>query len=183
MNYALSCGKRIDVKSFDVNARERVRTRLRHLLGERNLTGRALGQRLGHGDQWVSNLLNGRFGLKLEELDAVAQAVGTTPSELVKRPDDDVDVLTPSERRVLRALRALPPAVRDHLIILADYLVGVMPDEIELLSIYRSLTPNERQRLDHAAHVLKLSQGVESRVTKPERADPPPPLKRARRPK
>lgn len=151
-------GKNVTVVADDVNARDRVRARLRSLLAAKGMTGRAFGQRLGHGDQWVSNLLSGKFALALEDLDDAARIVGVSPSELVRSMHDESWVVTPSEMRTLRALRALPLVIRDHLMILAEYLMGVTPDEIDLLKQYRQLTDEERERWLHGIELLLLTQ-------------------------
>lgn len=144
----------------DVNARERVRARLRQALADKGLSGRAFGKRLGHGDQWVSNLLNGKFALSLDELDATASIVGRTPSDLVRREEDELWELRPTEMRLVRAVRGLPPALRDHLVTLAEYLIGVVPDEIDFLNAYRLLTPEEQLRVRHGVDVLLATQNV-----------------------
>jgi hypothetical protein len=160
----------------DVNARERVRRAVERRLGELHMTGRAFGKTFsanhgkGHGDQWVSNLLKGRFGLSLEELDEAARALRTTPSDLVRHPDDQSWIIPPHEMRLLRATRTLPPAIRDHMIVLAEYLIGVAPDEVEMLTEYRCLSPEEQQRIRHWTHVLRLSAEPEPRRVVP--ADP-----------
>lgn len=142
----------------DVNARERVRVRLRNFLLDKGISGRAFGKRLGHGDQWVSNLLNGKFSLGLDDLDAAAKIVERTPSDLVRKDEDELWELRPTEMRLVRAVRELPPALRDHLVTLAEYLVGVVPDEIEFLNAYRLLTPEEQVRVRHGVEVLLVTQ-------------------------
>jgi hypothetical protein len=108
-------------------------------------------------------VLTGKAGLSLDKLDDVAHALKMTVSELVRKDGYEPDVLRPSEVRLLRAIRRLPVPIRDHLIILADYLVGVMPDEIDLLTLFRKLRPEFQERLFHAAEVLQLTQTDEAR--------------------
>lgn len=148
-----------DVVSADVKAGARVRARLRRLLGEKQMTNRAFGQRLGHGDQWVSNLLAGRFDLSLADLDDAARAVDALPSDLVRRDDEEAWTLTPSEMRLVRAVRALPMAIRDHLRVMAEYLMGVVPDEIELLTEFRKLGQSDQERVRQSVAFLRLPQG------------------------
>jgi hypothetical protein len=158
--------------SPELDPAERVRLRVLQRLSDLGISKRELGLRMGgKKDAWAHDVLKGAIKFQLKDLDALAKALKMPVAALVKRDDDEAEFLAPSERRLLRAIRALPLAVRDHLIVLADYLVGVMPDEIELLTLYRTLTPEERQRLTHAAHVLRLSQDVEAR--KGRSADPP----------
>jgi transcriptional regulator with XRE-family HTH domain len=141
-----------------------VRHRIRAFLHEKGLTGRAFGKRLGRGDQWVSNLLAGRFALSLDELDEAARALQVTPSELVHREEDGLWELRPTEMRLIRGLRAVPPVIRDHLVTMVEYLMGVAPEEIDLLRAYRQLTPEEQQRVQHGVDVLRLTQSVAPRT-------------------
>lgn len=140
----------------DVKVGARVRSRLRHLLKQRGMTNRAFGKRLGHGDQWVSNLLAGRFTLALDDLDEAARAVGVLPSDLVRRDDEEAMILTPTEGRLIRAIRALPVAIRDHIRILAEYLMGAAPEEIDLLMEYRALSEADQARVKQSVAFLRL---------------------------
>ncbi len=140
------------------DAATRVRQRIARLLEDRGYTQRALAKAVGHGDQWASNLLSGRSLLTWEDLDKVAKFLRVPPSEIV-RVSEDAWELTPTEMRVVRALRMLPPAVRDHLVTLADYLIGATPDEVELLKRVRQLTPAELRRIEHWIDVTLLAQG------------------------
>lgn len=146
------------------NARERVRLSIRRRLSEFGMTGRAFGRAFsandgkGHVDTWVSGLLNGQFGLSLDELDEAARILKTTPSELVRSEYDHAEYLTPSERRVVLAVRKLPPPIRDHFLLLAEYLIGVAPEEIDLLRDFRDLTDDERARVRHWIHVVRIAR-------------------------
>lgn len=139
------------------DAPTRVRQRITRLLEERGLTNRALAKVIGHTDQWVSNLLAGRMLLSLRDLDAIAKALNVPPGEIVRVADEPWE-LSPTEMRVVRALRMLPPAVRDHLMLLADYLIGATPDEVELLKRVRQLTPDQLRRIEHYMDVELLRQ-------------------------
>jgi transcriptional regulator with XRE-family HTH domain len=164
------------------DARTRIRHRIRHLLEQRGQTNRAFAKWLGHGDQWASNLLAGRFPLSLDELDRAAAFLNVPPSDLIRVSEDEGYELSPSERRVVQAMRALPPPVRDHLMLLADYLVGVTPAEVELLATIRKLEVDELQLVMRWADAL--TERARARAAA-DRADPaptlPPPAVRARR--
>src|SRR3990167_7836890 len=140
------------------DAATRVRQRIARLLDDRGHTQRALAKALGHGDQWASNLLSGRSQLTWDDLDKVAKFLNVPPSEIVRVSEDPWE-LTPTEMRTVRALRMLPPLVRDHLVTLADYLIGATPDEVELLKRVRQLTPAELRRIEHWIDVTLLAQG------------------------
>ncbi len=146
--------------SMAPDARTRIRQRIKRLLEQRGQTNRAFAKWLGHGDQWASNLLAGRFALSLDELDRAASFLNVPPSDLVRLSDADGVELSPSERRVVEAMRTLPTPVRDHLMLLADYLVGVTPAEVELLATLRRLGPDELRRVSHWADVQVTGRGT-----------------------
>lgn len=139
------------------DARTRIRQRIRRLLEDRGKTNRSLGQWLGHGDQWVSNLLAGRFSLSLDELDRVALFFAVPPGEIVRISEEPWE-LSPTEMRVVRALRMLPPPVRDDYARYADYLIGTVPDEMEDLVILRELTEENRATVRRWAEMLRTAQ-------------------------
>jgi len=149
---------------MDVNARERVRLAIRARLDEIGMTGRAFGRAFaandgkGHVDTWVSALLKGQFALSLDELDEAARILKTTSASLVKHPLEHAEYLTPTEHRIIDAVRSLPPPIRDHVLTLAEYLIGVAPEEIEHLMEYRRLTSDEQLKIRHWTHALRLAQ-------------------------
>src|SRR3990167_7636436 len=129
------------------DAATRVRQRIARLLDDRGHTQRAFAQALGHGDQWASNLLSGRSQLSWDDLDRTAQFFGVPPGEIVRVSDEPWE-LSPTEMRLVRALRMLPPTVRDHLVTLADYLIGVVPEEIDRLTMMRELNADDLRVVD-----------------------------------
>lgn len=118
--------------------RTRIRQRIKRLLEDRGWTQRYFAQKIGHGDQWASNLFRGDFTLPMDQLDLVADALGVPPSEIVRRHTDPWE-LTSQEMRAIRALRLLPPVIREHAVTQLDYTVGVWPDEAELIVEIRAL--------------------------------------------
>lgn len=150
--------------------RTRIRQRIKRLLEDRGRTQRDFAKFLGHGDQWASNLLRGEFTLSLDELDRTAQFFGVPPGEIVRVSEEPWE-LSPTEMRVVRALRTLPPPVRDTFAQLADWTIGVLPDELDLLMIIRRLDDDGRQALSHWAE-LKTVEQAHAR-TAPDRADLP----------
>lgn len=142
------------------DARTRIRQRIRRLLEDRGKTNRALGQHLGHGDQWVSNLLAGRFALSLDELDRVAEFLRVPPSEIVRLSDDAWE-LSPSEMRAIRALRMLPRHISDHEVEHLDYLIGATPEQSDHLVVVRGLTEKNQRKVARWAEVLYRQQVLE----------------------
>lgn len=149
-----------------LDPRTRVRQRIRRLLEDRGRTQRAFATALGHGDQWASNLLSGHSQLAWGDVDKVAQFLRVPPSELVRMSDDPWE-LTPTEMRVVRALRMLPPTVRDHLVTLADYLIGATPDEVELLKRVRQLSADELRQIEHWIDITLLQPDVSPALAGP----------------
>lgn len=138
-----------------VNAAQRVGARIKRRLEELGMTSRAFGRALGHKDAWVSNLLSGKFALSLNELDQVARVLRLPAGELVRESEEGWD-LAPTEMRIVRALRLLPVSVREHMMYLADYLVGVVPDEIDMIKKIRALDGKELEKLQHWVDVTLL---------------------------
>lgn len=143
-----------------LDARTRLAQRIRRLLEDRGLTNRALATHLGHKDAWASHLLAGRFALSLDEIDAVAAFLGVPASDLVRHSYDPWE-LDAQEMRVVRAVRMLPPIVREHLVTLADYLVGATPEEVELLHGIRTLQPADQRVLEQWIRVRLRLRGDE----------------------
>jgi hypothetical protein len=160
-----------------------VRRALKDRLVEIGMTGRAFGKAFsanegkGHVDTWVSGLLNGQFGLSLDELDEAARIVKMTPAALVQSDYEHAEYLTPTEHRIVQAMRALPASIRDHVLMLAEYLIGVAPDEIDMLEEYRELAAEEQTRVRHWMHVTRISRepapGLAILPDLPERAGRP----------
>lgn len=163
-------------------ARTRVRQRIRRLLEDRGLTGRALATHLRHSDQWVSNLLAGRFTLKLDELDAVAKFFGVPPGEIVRVSEEPWE-LTAEEMRMVRAMRMLPPVIREHLSTLADYLIGATPEEVTLLQRIRRLSSEDLRKIEHWLDLVLLKPSVRPETAIPLDLMPStaPPVKRVSR--
>lgn len=150
--------------SGHVNAAQRVTARIKARLEELGMTGREFAKKLAHKDAWISNLLSNKFSLSLTEIDQAAAILRVPAGELVREADEAWD-LTPTERRVVRGLRLLPPVVRDHVAIHVEYLVGVTPDEVDLLQKIRRLTTPELERVRHYVRVVPLLQGTGHEIT------------------
>lgn len=163
---AVSVVQNLRVGSQETNAWERVRLAIIRRKNDLGMTNREFGRKFstpdgkGHGDQWSSNLLSPKqsTSLSLQELDEAARILKTTAAELVRSPFDHSEYLTPTEHRILEAMRALPPPIRDHFLMLAEYLIGVAPDEIDHLLEFRSLGVAEKQKVQHWTHALTLAR-------------------------
>jgi transcriptional regulator with XRE-family HTH domain len=92
-----------------MNAMERVQRRLALLLDERTPTGRlrhkALAAHLGKTEAWLSNILHSRRGVRLIDLDKIADFFRLPPSELIRAADAELVEVTPTEKALLRKYR------------------------------------------------------------------------------
>jgi hypothetical protein len=95
--------------------------------------------------------------LSLDELDRTAAFFTVPPSEIVRLSEDPWE-LSPTEMRVVRALRMLPPAVRDDYARYADYLIGSVPDEMDDLIVLRALSAENRSTVRRWAEMLRTAQ-------------------------
>lgn len=167
---------------FSPDAPTRARQRIKRLLEDRGYTNRALGKAIGHGDQWVSNMLSGRQRLSLRDLDSIAVFLRVPPGEIVRVSDEPWE-LSPTEMRAIRALRMLPPPVRDFYVGLADWTVGVVPEEAERLQKIRQLSDENMEVVDRYIEMKLFEQSRGPRA--PNRVDDPPatapPARKARR--
>jgi transcriptional regulator with XRE-family HTH domain len=110
----------------DVQAR--IRKRIRDRLDELRMTGRELAKACGHGDAWISGLLDGRQGLHWSDLDLVASKLGVPPSELVRYDEDELRELTPTEMRLLRHFQSWPASIKDKWLDVLDFMALTSPD-------------------------------------------------------
>lgn len=92
----------------------RARERLRLALDTEGWTQRELAKRLGKSQPWLQKILNGENAIRLDNIDAVARAIGVPPAELIREGDDELMELTPSEQALLRSFRALADPVKVH---------------------------------------------------------------------
>ena len=153
------------------DARTRVRQRIKRLLDDRGFTQGAFARALGHRDQWASNFFKGAFSLSLDQLDDAATFLGVTPGEIVRVSDEPWE-LTPTEMRMIRALRMLPAPVREMVVTQTDYMVGVVPEEAELIVKIRNLTDEEYDGMWHYVGSMEASRDAAHRKAK--LADQPP---------
>lgn len=112
-----------------MNAMDRLRRRIQELLDLRTHTGKLrqkrLAEHLNKSEAWLSNILEGRRGLRLNDLDEVAEFFRVPPSELVRTYDTELEEVTPSERTLLRRLRRAKPEDRDAIFRFAGLADGI----------------------------------------------------------
>lgn len=78
-----------------------------------------LAEFCGKSNAWVSQLLHGQRGIRLDDVDAVAAYLSVTVTDLLGVPSAD---LTQGEQRMVLAFRALPAPYQDHMLALAEYM-------------------------------------------------------------
>lgn len=153
-------------------AQERVKDRVNDILNAQGDKPRALrrtmsglAEAIGVRLSTLSDLLNEELPAAekgwLYRLDDMAEYVGVTPSDLVKRTDDPLVELSPMEHRVLKHLRQFPPVVQEQIAFLYDYFGGLLPEELEerrWLVRIRRLNARNRAALDDTIRGYLLSQ-------------------------
>jgi transcriptional regulator with XRE-family HTH domain len=93
---------------------QRVRQRIREEMTKQRLSQRDVSGLLKWSQSRVAKLLTGRVELGVDDLGALAFAVGISPTEAVRdRGLEFCAELTPTELRMLEHLRLLPPEQRD----------------------------------------------------------------------
>lgn len=101
------------------NPAERVRERLQRW---KELTGqnqRDFAKSLGKSNIWLQKVLTGENHVRLKDLDAVAQTLRTTASELVRQEEGRYQLdLTPTEARIVERLRGQPDTLAGVAILL-----------------------------------------------------------------
>lgn len=90
---------------------ERVRERMKHWLETTGLSQDEFVADLQKSQVWLQKVLKGENHVRLKDLDAVADAMRTTASELVRGTSERYQLeLTPTEVRIVEKLRRRPTA-------------------------------------------------------------------------
>lgn len=80
---------------------------------------------------WATDIVKGAQDLRLADLDAVAEAMGVPPGDLVRRDDNFYLEVTHTERRLINFYRALPDVARHHLLEYFNYIYGLQQKALE----------------------------------------------------
>lgn len=118
---------------------------------------------LGVTPATISQTLKRRDGstFRLVYLDALADLLGTTPTDLLKRPESTVWELTADEARWVRYYRMWTKDVRATILGLLTYFAGLLPEEREQFRFWSLISPlSEQGRLmvEEAARVALLKE-------------------------
>jgi len=101
----------------EMDIRMRFRVRVADLLEQRGLKQKSLVADKTEG--WISNIMTGRRGVRLEDLDTIAGVLNVPPAELIRDPHNQTFELTPNEIRLVEAFRRLSPTEQQALLTLA----------------------------------------------------------------
>jgi transcriptional regulator with XRE-family HTH domain len=94
---------------------DRTRRRIRDAMAAHKLSQQEVADMLKWTQSRVAQKLTGRTPITLDELEALAFAVGIQPTEAVRdRGLEFCAEMTPTELRTLEILRELPPQIREH---------------------------------------------------------------------
>ncbi len=138
-----------------IDARTRLRKRIRARLDELNMTGRELANAVPakfgetRSDGWISGLLAGAQALSLDDLDAVADKLNLPPSELVRHDDSELRELRPHEMRLLRHYQGWPAPIQERWLRILDYFSMLTADReaAELIDAWKELPIRDRKML------------------------------------
>lgn len=105
------------------SALDRVRWRVNNLLDRQKLSQRKLAKHVGTDSTSMSRLLSGKRGIKVSELDSIAEFLKVPVAELLRAPDDRVYELRADEAEVVDRYRGLPSPGQEALLTLFSYLI------------------------------------------------------------
>lgn len=129
-----------------MDAMQRLRRRLAVLLDDRTPGGRlrqkTLARYLNKSEAWLSNILAGRKGLRLVDLDQLAEFFALPPAELIRRESDNLVEVTPTELALLRKFRRMDEAMRNAILKIA----GLEPYMSGLTANHPPPAPKKRGR-------------------------------------
>lgn len=109
---------------------DRCRRLLCDLLDDRTpgakIKQKTFAKHMHHSEAWLTNVLHGKRGMRIVDLDKMAEFFHLPVSEFVREPDAELIEVTPSEKALLRRLRRTSQNYRDSVLTLA----GMAPPHI-----------------------------------------------------
>lgn len=145
------------------DVRERIRLRVVARLEELGMTAREFALRTRPGeagqslDSWASSIINGTNALSWKHFDAACEALGLSPSELVRYDGSELRELKPHEMRMLRLYNEWPQDHQTNFLHLLEYLSGKATHrEKPLLRAIRALSAKD------VSQVLSLIEQLRS---------------------
>lgn len=147
-----------------IDAMERCRRRLAILLDERTPAGKirqkTFADYMGKSEAWLTNVLSGKRGLRIIDLDRVADFFRLPVSEFVREADAELVEVTPTEKKLLRKLRRAPEGFRDSVLTLA----ALAP------TVSTNVTSLTKKRIRKQGHHAK-PQAEEGKIDEKPRAE------------
>lgn len=123
---------------------EQVRLRLREEMAVKEMSQRDVAGILTWSQSRVAHLLNGRVEMSIDDLAEFAQALGISPTEIVRdRGMEFVAEMTPSEMRFLERLRQLTQIQRDGLMVLLHITTTTQAQERRAAPVRKSPKKNQ----------------------------------------
>lgn len=122
------------------------------------MTQREFAEKMGKSQPWLQKILDGENQLRLDDLDDVAAVFNLPAAELIRRKDDTLYELRPTEALCVRAVRLMPAPVVASLSML-------------ILWFIRNLPASERTRQIHDGRSM-IKKSVEARRGHPVSTDP-----------
>jgi len=108
-----------------MDAMDRLRRRVAALLNDRKTSGKirqkALSRHLDKSEAWLSNILKEKRGVRVKDLDAIAEFFHIPPAELIRASENDLMEVSPLEAQLLRRFRRASSQWRESIL----HLIGM----------------------------------------------------------
>ena len=148
---------RSDAMSMQARALAKVQADIR----EKRYKATQLAEKAGHGDGWISDILNQKSaGLPYKVIEAAAELRGIDPAEYFLAPDSELRALNPLEAEFIRYARTWPRTVLGSLLTFLQYFAPASAAEEkyrQAVGYLRAMGYRERQQA--LAYLLLLSEG------------------------
>lgn len=144
-----------------MSIQDRALEKIQEDIKEKRYKARQLAEKAGHGDGWISDILNEKsVGLPYKVIEAAAALRGIDPAEYFLEPTSELRALNPLEAEFIRYARTWP---RDVFLALLTYLRHFAPSTVaeeqyrNAVNYLRKMGRSERQQA--MAYLLLLSEG------------------------
>jgi transcriptional regulator with XRE-family HTH domain len=138
---------------------DRLRATVKTLMQKHGITQSSIAKRIPIPTSSMSGFLSGKHGIDVRHLDRLGESLGVTASELVARKDGlRIFELTDQEARLMTHVRKWPPAVRDELLSVLDFLMGFVPDDEptrQVMDHWNRMDAGEKRHFLHLAVYLR----------------------------
>jgi transcriptional regulator with XRE-family HTH domain len=123
-----------------LNIENRIRRNAEALMrapGRKKVRANVVAKRMGMSPSAFSNFLAGRQSTTFAKLEALAEGLGVSPAELVKRDEETIYALSGDEAELLRYVRRWTDEARRAAVALLRYLHAALPDDDQTIQMFQ----------------------------------------------